>query len=59
MVQTSLASKGTYYERRAYNLYDLMSQMGGISSTIFSVSVFLMGFYNLAIYKIEAVTTSF
>ena len=58
-VSSTLTSKGTHYERRAYNFFDLMSEMGGISSTIFSVSVLLVGAYNFAIYKIEAVTTSF
>ena len=54
-ISTTLASKGTYYERRAYSLFDLMSEMGGISSSILSIFLFLVGFYNLAIYKIDAV----
>ena len=58
-IAVPLAKKGTANERRVYNLLDLLSEMGGFSSSILSISVFVVGFYNAMRYKINAVTTSF
>jgi hypothetical protein len=58
-INLPLAKKGTANERRVYNLLDLLSEMGGFLSSILSISVFVVGFYNAMRYKINAVTTSF
>ena len=49
-ISMPFGKQGIAKERRVYNLLDLLSEMGGFSSSILSLFVLAVGFYNTLNY---------
>lgn len=54
MVEFVMENKITTYERRVYNVYEFIGDIGGINQIILSLLTFFMNFFSNKVYQFSA-----